>query len=316
MLVIRTVYFTENGRETLVRLNSAASDFIFEEKPQEANLKLWTLECFKQHLPILFIGSTGIAVRTIASFVENKLTDSPVLVVDELGQNVIPVLSGHYGGANEIAVGLAAAINATPIITTATDINGAFAVDVFAKKNGLRITNKDKIKEVSSKVLKGEKLRFFEDRNHIKIDDLELVPKRIVLGIGCKKGKSFQDLKEFINESYDDKYLRENLYGICSIDVKEGELGLIKLAQYYGVDFKVFSAEKLQGIPGDFQESDFVSDTVGVGNVCERAAICGAGKGAVLVKNKIAKNGITLAEARREFIELDWLEKKWQDVFM
>ena len=94
----------------------------------------------------MFICATGIVVRTIAPFVANKLTDSPVIVIDELGKNVIPLLSGHYGGANDIADILAKALGANLIITTATDINNLFAIDVFARDNGLKISNKDGIK--------------------------------------------------------------------------------------------------------------------------------------------------------------------------
>ncbi len=107
---------------------------------------------------LLFIGACGIAVRAIAPWVANKLYDSPVLVMDELGTYVIPILSGHVGGANEIAVKIGEMTGAIPVITTATDLNRCFAVDIFAKKNYLYIENKDGIAKVSSKVLRGEKI--------------------------------------------------------------------------------------------------------------------------------------------------------------
>ena len=107
---------------------------------------------------LLFIGACGIAVSAIAPWVANKLYDSPVLVMDELGTYVIPILSGHVGGANEIAVKIAEMTGSIPVITTATDLNKSFAVDIFAKKNYLYIENKDGIAKVSSKVLRGEKI--------------------------------------------------------------------------------------------------------------------------------------------------------------
>ena len=217
MKIIKVVYFTENGRAVLDKLTTAEGYF-FEEKPAEADLKQWTKEAFEIHLPILFIGSAGIAVRTIAPFVESKLTDSPVIVMDELGQNVIPILSGHFGGANEIASELAALIGGNAIITTATDINNVFAVDVFAKENGLRIIDKNKIKIVSSKALKGEKLKLIQNDDAVEIDELRLEPKRLVLGMGCKKDKPFDDLKAFLNEFYSDQELNgqcPNLAPFC-----------------------------------------------------------------------------------------------------
>ncbi len=107
---------------------------------------------------LLFIGACGIAVRAIAPWVANKLYDSPVLVMDELGTYVIPILSGHVGGANEIAAKIGKMTGSIPVITTATDLNKSFAVDIFAKKNYLYIENKNGIAKVSSKVLRGEKI--------------------------------------------------------------------------------------------------------------------------------------------------------------
>ena len=68
---------------------------------------------------------------------QDKLTDSPVLVMDEKGKHIIPLLSGHIGGANELACRLAEATGAEPVVTTATDVNHIFAVDGFALKTGM-----------------------------------------------------------------------------------------------------------------------------------------------------------------------------------
>lgn len=306
MRIIRTVYFTDNGEKLIKKLRAVDSDFIFEIREKNQELSDWTKECFELHLPMLFVGSVGIAVRTIASFITDKLSDSPVVVVDELGQHVIPILSGHYGGANSLAIELADLIQAKPVITTATDINNVFAVDVFAKNNGLRVSDKDKIKNVSSKVLKGENITVEERDDAIVIDGLKLYPKRIVLGMGCKKGKSFQELKDFVAEHYDLGELKKNLFAICSIDVKADEMGLVMLAQYFGVQFITYSAEELIKVQGDFSDSSFVNKTVGVGNVCERAALLGAGDEGILIRGKIARDGMTLAEAKRVKIALEW----------
>ncbi len=125
----------------------------------------WAATQMHKKNALIFIGACGIAVRAIAPSVKNKLSDSPVIVIDELGKFVIPILSGHMGGANELAESIADQINAVPVITTATDINEKFAVDVFAKENDLAILNKDGIAKVSAKVLSGEVIMVSVDQS-------------------------------------------------------------------------------------------------------------------------------------------------------
>ena len=83
---------------------------------------------------MVFVGACGIAVRAIAPHVRDKGTDPAVLAVDELGQFVIPLLSGHIGGANRLAVRLAEAVGATAVVTTATDVNRRFSVDEWSAR--------------------------------------------------------------------------------------------------------------------------------------------------------------------------------------
>lgn len=116
----------------LTEKNLAESGLSYVEQP----LTEWTGEQMKKRRSLLFIGACGIAVRAIAPFLTDKLNDVPVLVMDEQGCFVIPVLSGHVGGANELAVSLAERMGSTPVITTATDLNHCFAVDLFARRNG------------------------------------------------------------------------------------------------------------------------------------------------------------------------------------
>ena len=112
---------------------------------------------------LLFVGATGIAVRAIAPFLAGKAVDPAVLVIDEAGHYVISLLSGHLGGANALARTIAPLLGAEPIITTATDEESAFSVDLFAKENGFLLMDLRKAKEVAAKVLRGEKLRIYTD---------------------------------------------------------------------------------------------------------------------------------------------------------
>ena len=122
-------------------------------------LSAWSREHFPKEDALIYIGAAGIAIRGIAPLVESKMADPAVLVIDELGQFVIPVLSGHVGGANALAREIAEAIGAVPVITTATDINKVFAVDTWAVSQGLFITNPLRIKHVSSTLLDKKDIR-------------------------------------------------------------------------------------------------------------------------------------------------------------
>lgn len=110
-----------------------------------------------------FVGACGIAVRSIAPYVRDKFQDPAVVCVDEAGQFVIPLLSGHVGGANRLAEMVASGIGAVPVVTTATDVEKKFAVDMFAKDHGFAITDRKLAKEISADILAGEPVGVFSD---------------------------------------------------------------------------------------------------------------------------------------------------------
>ena len=104
---------------------------------------------------LVFVGAAGIAVRSIAPWVRDKRTDPAVLCVDELGRFVVPLLSGHIGGANALALRLAEELGAVPVVTTATDVNGRFSVDAWAARQGLFLDSMKAAKAVSAAILEG-----------------------------------------------------------------------------------------------------------------------------------------------------------------
>lgn len=123
----------------------------------------WTGRQFAEADGLVFIGACGIAVRSIAPYVAGKTTDPAVLVIDECGRFVISLLSGHLGGANELAEKAAEILGAQPIVTTATDLHRRFAVDVFARKNNCGIFHMKAAKEASAALLAGEKVGFYSE---------------------------------------------------------------------------------------------------------------------------------------------------------
>lgn len=272
----------------------------------DGQLGEWTENAFKTSQAIIYVGASGIAVRAIAPFIDNKLTDPAVLVIDELGQHIVPLLSGHVGGANQ----LAGVINdilggaSDPVITTATDVENRFSVDVWAKENNLIIYDKSGIKHVAAKILKGEEVIVGSDINiTYKSDEkalLTLLPP-VIIGIGCKKDTSFQDIENLVNKLLEENsIIPESISCIASIDIKASEDGIKKLAADYNVPFVTYTVEQLKEVQGKFSESGFVMDKVGVGNVCERSAVLAARRrfgSAKLIVNKTALNGVTVAMA-------------------
>jgi cobalt-precorrin 5A hydrolase len=323
---------------------------------QKESLAAWSAQAFAEGAPLLFLGAAGIAVRAIAGQLAGKVVDSPVLVIDEVGQFVIPILSGHLGGANELATQLAEGLGAQAVLTTATDVNHVWAVDVFARKHGLRVWNTDGIALVSAKLLAGARVTMAIEgveeidgmsnlpdeitllpwsefcRNARQTEQtcdeaiaseqseqtcdivitskeemlgratLGLKPKQYILGIGCRKGKTYIEIQQKVNRLETEGILKiEELAGVASIDLKQEEPGICEFAERNRLPFYVFTKAELLAVPGEYQGSAFVEQTIGVDNVCERAAVAASG-GGTLVVSKRAQDGITIAVAQTNAI--------------
>ena len=280
------------------------------------SLNQWTEKHFGEDA-IIFVSSTGIAVRAIAPFVKSKKTDPAVLVVDDMFNFVIPLLSGHLGGANRLAMRIAEAKGATAVVTTSTDIHGKFAPDVFAQKNGLVITDFIRAKEAAAALIRGEKITVYCDSEVIgnipeeaevrslaelresdrhkagfsivispylkdgsaAVNSLWLIPKTAYLGIGLKEGKSEKDIEKTAKACMEKAGITERaVKRISSVDIKEKERGLREYGERLHCDTEFFTGEELESVPGEFTESEFVKSITGVGNVCERSALLSAMK--------------------------------------
>lgn len=331
---IRIVSFTVHGEQTARRVKDALASaghacrpFAPESlcKPGDEPLSVpvsdWAGDGFQNADALVFVCAAGIAVRAIAPWVRDKTTDPAVLVLDEKGTYVIPLLSGHLGGANALANALSAAIGATAVVTTATDLNGLFAVDVFAKNNHLFIADMEAAKAVSAALLRGEPVGFRSDflvrgtlPKGLTRDDapigiyitqteqtpfartLRLIPKRYALGAGCRRNKRADALEAFFRRELHAAGVPVSaLRCIASIDLKRDEPGLSAVANAFGVPFETFTRDELNAVIGTFSQSAFVRETTGVDCVSERAAVR-ASQGELVVK-KVAEDGMTFALA-------------------
>ena len=221
---------------------------------------------------LIFVCAAGIVVRMIAPHIVSKVSDPAVLVVDERGQNVISLLSGHIGQANQLTLEVARAIEANPVITTATDVEGKFSIDSIASRLGLLPEPKEAIKAINAAILRGEEI--FVTAGDVR---LNLIPQNLIAGVGCRRGTSSLKIFEAIQRActmIHQPIERINL--LASADAKQNEPGLLSLAEVMGVEIKFFSPAELQNKIDQYklEESKFVTRMVGVGNVCEAAALC------------------------------------------
>ena len=318
------IAFSENGYTLGERLMSFFSGNGYSTvltRCEHGTLKAWTREHFEDDA-LIFIGSCAIAVRAISPFLTDKTRDPAVIVIDELALHVIALLSGHIGGANQLAVTLANFLDSTPVITTATDINGVFSVDSWAVKNCLQIANPDRIKPVSSRLLAGESvnvkcdfpisgrlfdgLRLCEKGGHLIItyrtrgpkESLRLIAPVVTLGIGCKKGITADDIESAFLQTLKKADCHPLAVArVCSIDLKADEPGILEFCRRHRLPYQTFSAQELMALPGIYTSSAFVKQITGVDNICERSAVLGSGEGGRLLSGRQSGNGITMALA-------------------
>ena len=333
---ISIIAFTDNGMEIAYKLSNSLSednDVDFTRCGKGA-LSTWTEEHFSTNDALIFIGAIGIALRAIAPYIKTKTKDPAVVVVDELGQFSIPILSGHIGGANELALQISKDLGSIPVITTATDINNVFAIDTWAKSQGLHILNPECIKLVSSKLLKGKSVHIKSDYpiqgnlpKNVYLNDLEysdetneekydviishydlkdecgndtllLVPQVIAVGIGCRKDISFEAIENSIlNILKNENYHILAINALASIDKKANEKGILEFAKKYDLPFNTYAADELNSLEGDFTKSEFVKSVVEVDNVCERSAVMESNGNLIRRKDTCDGAGVTVALA-------------------
>ena len=340
-MILRVCAFSDAGRRLVARLAAAFADDFVDVRDAQTPLDAWVADAFASRLPLIFVGACGIAVRAVAPFVRDKTLDSPVVVLDERGRFAIPILSGHLGGANRLAELIARRLGAEPVVTTATDVNGLFAVDEFAAENALHVENRDGIVRVSSKILGGERidvsidpkielppdpapselrLREYppaapcdvlisEDAAFKDLATLWLSPKTLVVGVGGRKGVAVESVERLAAEqmaAIDMAGRWERVAAVASVDLKRREYALALFAARIGAPFVVYPASALAEVEGEFSDSSFVREVVGVANVCERAATLAADGGARLLARKAAANGATVAIAERKAVLKKW----------
>ena len=261
----------------------------------------------------IFVAATGAVVRIIDGKFRSKDTDPAVITVDDHANFVISLLSGHIGGANEECERIADGIGAIPVITTASDVGGKIAVDIFSQKIKAKLEDLEGAKRVTSLIVNGEKVSLHLPKNIVTHDEnsagaivvsnrknieiSKIIPQNIFIGIGCKRGTAKEHIVEKLKYAMDKQNLEfSSIKMAASAWVKSDETGLLEAMSELGIPIKFFDKEEILKYENLIEEkSEFVNKTIGVYGISEPCAfMASSGKGKFLVK-KMKLDGMTLS---------------------
>ena len=284
------------------------------------------MPCFNASAPIIFIGAMGICVRAISPWIFDKHTDSPVVCVDGTGRYAIPVVSGHVGGANDLARHVASILGAEAVITTRSDsellwpldtlgrefgwgtnaenMNACIAHFVNRKPTALLLGVKDRGTEYLERTA-SEHVDVFFNFEDIPQEKYGLIinvspfvyetslmminyrPKVLHIGVGCRKGCSLEGVAKHVSDLLVHNGLStHSIASVGTIELKSNEPMIRSLAAEYGLPVSVYEADELKDIDVP-NPSAKVVDVTGVPSVAEAVAIKSSNYGPLLLeKNK------------------------------
>ena len=282
---------------------------------------------WKNFNAIIFILATGAVVRKISPFLQSKSTDPAILVINLALNRIIPLLSGHLGGANELADIITKKLpNCINFITTATDQTDTISFEMLAKKNGWRIKNLNSLAKISNSLInkktvnvitykdifaqlpRTENLKFHFIEEKIKKDrenqviicpitkskSLTLIPK-IYLGIGCNRGTSFELIEKAVKLFLQIYSLKiEDVKNIASFEAKIDEIGILEFGKKYNFNIKFFDKNQINSLSNSFSKSASTK-FFGLKGVAEPSAVLISQYKQLIIKKTVYFKSITLA---------------------
>ena len=324
---IAIISITQNGQSLAMEISDALKEdpTVISVDLFHKNVKKNLKKIFNSYNFIIGIMAMGIMVRNICELIKNKKDDPAILIIDEKGQHVISLISGHLGGGNEFSIKIANIIHGEPVITTATDINNKYGVDCIARKYHLKIDDISKIQNINSALLNDENVQIainpkysyiWEDldikksynkinnkSNELKVSNsditINLKPKKIVVGLGSKKNIKTSSVVEAVKSTL--KLLNlpiERIDSFATGEMKENELGIINAANEFGLPLEIVPTKLIKNFKNnDITCSDLVIEKFGLPGVCEPSSLIAAGEDSLLIFRKTPYNGVTVAVA-------------------
>ena len=259
----------------------------------------------------VLIAATGICVRVIGPLLTDKSTDPAIVTVDDAGRHVIALSGGHHGGANALAVDVAALLHAEPVLSTATDVRGAIGLDMLPG-----FVARGDIAGVTRAWLDGDAPRVANvldwplpfdggsGESVVVVTDLDepptagrvvLHPPTLVVGVGASTDASASAASDLLDAALREHGLaKASLSLVATIDRRAADPVVTSL----GLPVRSFDASALGRVEVP-NPSARVAAEVGTASVAEAAALLAAGPGASLAVEKRVGKTATLAIARR-----------------
>ncbi len=322
------LFVTAEGKLFAKAISSSLDDCMFfdnEMKVADRFAYAWD-----KYDGIIAIMATGIVVRSIAPLIKDKTQDPCVVVLDQKGRYVISLLSGHLGGGNELAVKVARITGGLPVITTASDVLGKTAIDLWAKRNNLVVADRAKLTQLSTRQVNGLTPGVYCNQLPEKIPDdfsicstlteadivitynndmtssaLCCIPEILFLGVGCNRGTSVEDIETaFLDLCTLHRIDARAFAGLASIDAKNDEKGILQFAEKHKFAPRFFTKDEINSVD-NVSFSAAAMKAVGAQGVAEPTAILAAGEDGSkveLIIRKMKWKDVTLAVAERKKI--------------
>jgi len=343
------ITLTRNGTATGLRLHEhlpnsvvyAPARFVDDSAPDSiipctTSVRQTLQSAFQEHQALVCIMASGIVMRDLAPVLRSKHTDPAVIVMDEQGQNVISLLSGHKGGANALARQVARLLDSHAVLTTASDVQGLPALDLLGQDEGWRLAPHSRMTAVIGALVNGEAVGVLQEGgdeswltdpppNLTRYPDLDSLresgpqaaviitprtvapdshpnaivyhPPALVVGVGCNRGTPATEIESAIEQTLSEAGLsRHSIAAIATIEDKADEVGLLAACERQQWPLRIFSRTEIAAIEHVPTPSAWAKKALGVPGVAEPAAMLAAKSDTLLVEKRKFPN-VTVAVA-------------------
>ena len=317
---MRAAFFCfSDGGEGLARRMVGHGDRLV--RVERGRLAGETARWWREAGALVFVSSLGVAIRAVASRLEDKESDPAVIVVTEDGRTVLPALGSHLGGGRDFAEKLAKKIGASLVLTTSSDRAGHTAPDLLASRLGWKLEGRENLPAVIRELIDRGRIPFWTDvegllpnlpeeyypapspdgaallitpfKRNLRPRQVQLVPRCIAAGMGCRKGAAVENLKTVLASAFGEQgLLPASLAEIRTVEEKACEPGLGELAGELAVPLMIVGKDTIQALEGDFTPSA-AERHLGIKGVAEPCA-ASAGK---LLGRRVSGEGVTAALA-------------------